>query len=157
MPSVKFSHRLLADEYFVRWLIANHKDYFIKLVHIKKSSLDCRGEHNIIVEDDASKIIEESLIQEHNLRASFKGQDIPNPILKVLKDKYDQMILFAIVLATDKPFSTYLLTTQGHIDNYKKSSHFQNVKSIDVKSGAEALRVISLLWDEFCVVRQTQR
>jgi len=157
MPSVKFSHRILADESFVRWLIKKDKSYFLKLTHIKKSSIDCRGEHNIILEEDALKILGEDLIQEHNLKASFKLQEIPHEITDVLDDKYDQMILFAIVLATEKPFSTYLLTTKDNSHHYNASPHIKNVKTVNVKSEEDALKIISELWDEFCSERQDQR
>src|SRR3989344_3609445 len=116
---VKFRYRLLTDEHFLRWLIEKDKPTFLKLTYIKASSLDCKKEHNIVVEEDAQKIIKEGLIKESNLRAAFKGQPIPSEIVQVLNEKYDQLILFAIVLATDKPFFTYLLTTKDHIQKYQ--------------------------------------
>ncbi len=66
MAVVKFRYRILADEYFVNWLIQKHKITFLKLVHIKASSVDCKKEHNVIVEEDAQKIIQQGLIKEPN-------------------------------------------------------------------------------------------
>ncbi|MBI3031952.1 hypothetical protein HYY69_00630 [Candidatus Woesearchaeota archaeon] len=157
MPSVKFRYRILTDIHFVRWLINKDKTCFLKLTHIKASSADCKKEHNVIVEEDAQKIIEEKNIKESNLRAAFKGLSIPHEITKVLQDKYDRMILFAIVLATDKPYFTYILTTKDHISKYNGSLHIKNVKSISVKSEEEALKIIDILWQEFCFIRETKR
>ncbi len=157
MPAVKFRYRILADEHFVKWLIKKDKMAFLKLTHIKASSIDCKKEHNVIVEQDAQKIIQERLIKESNLRASFKGQPIPNEITKVLDNKYDQMVLFSMVLATDKPFFTYLLTTKEYLPKYLASTHIQNVKSIAVKAEEEALKIIDVLWSEYCFARESKR
>lgn len=157
MAAVKFRYRILTDEHFVSWLIKRDKAVFFKLIHIKASSIDCKKEHNVIVEEDAQKIIQQGLIKESNLRAAFKGQPIPSEITKVLQDKYDQMVLFSMVLATDKPFFTYLLTTKEHLPKYLSSTHIQNVKSIAVKAEEEALKIISVLWSEYCFVRQSKR
>ena len=157
MPALKFRYRLLVDEHFIHWLISKDKTAFFKLTHIKKSSIDCKGNHNVMVEEDALKIIDEKNIQESNLRAAFKGIPIPNAITNVLSDKYDQMILFSMVLATDKPYFTYLLTTKEHLPKYLASTHIKGVKSISVKAEEEALKIIEILWGDFCFERSIKR
>ncbi|MBI2668935.1 hypothetical protein HYX14_03775 [Candidatus Woesearchaeota archaeon] len=133
------------------------KRAFLKLTHIKSSSIDCKGEHNIIVEEDAVKIIKSNIIKESTLRAAFKGRTIPGAITTVLSDKYDQIILFSMVLATDRPYFTYLLTTKEHLSKYLASTHVQGVKSISVKAEEEALKIIEILWDDFCFERSIKR
>ena len=154
MPRVQFRYRLIADEYFIRWIIKNNKPIFLKLTHIKSSSIDCKKEHNIMIEEDGLKIISEGLIQESNLRAAFKGQNIPIQVTKVINDKHDQLILLAMILATDKPYFTYLLTTKDHLLKYQSSTHNTNVKSISIKAEEDALKIIDVLWNEFCLVRE---
>ncbi len=157
MPAVKFPYRLLADEHFIRWLISKDKSAFWKLTHIKSSSIDCKGEHNVVIEEDAKTIINEKKIKEHNLKAAFKCKPIPHEITTVLSDKYDQMILFSIVLATDRPYFTYLLTTKEHLSKYLNSTHIKEVKSISVKAEDEALKIIEILWSAFCFERSKNR
>ena len=146
MPAVKYRFRILADEGFIRWLIQRDKTAFFKLTHIKKSSIDCRGEHNVMIENDGQKIIGEKLIQEHNLRAAFKGKEMPRIISTSILNKYDQMVIFAIILATTKPFFTYILTTKESLQYYTNSSHFNGVKCISVKAEEDALKLIGILW-----------
>lgn len=157
MPSFKYRYRILVDEGFIRWLIQSDKCAFLKLTRIKLSSTDAKGEHNVMIEEDAQKIITEGLIRESNLRAAFKGKEIPQEITKIHKDKYDQMVVFAIALATERPFSTYLLTTKEHISKYLASNHIREVKSISVKAEEDALRIIHILWGEFCFQRNLNR
>lgn len=150
MPSINYRYRILVDEHFIRWLIETNKRTFLRLTHIKASSIDAKGEHNIMIEEDARKIITANIIKEHNLRAAFKGQEIPVEITKIHQDKYDQMVVFAIAIATERPFSTYLLTTKEHISKYLESNHIKGVKSISVKAEEDALRIINILWNDFC-------
>ena len=159
MPSVQYRSRILVDEGFIRWLIEKDKTAFLKLTYIKSSSIDARGEHNIMIEEDGQKIIMQtpSIIRETNLRAAFKGKEIPNEIKKVHTNKFDQMIVFAIAIATERPFSTYLLTTKKDSPSYLSSSHFKGVRSISVKAEEEALQVIHVLWNEFCLQRTMNR
>ena len=107
-----------------------------------------------MIETDGVKIVSEGLIKESNLRAAFKGQNVPAEVTKVLSKKCDQLILTAMILATDKPYFTYLLTTKKNLPEYKSSTHSQNVKSISVKAEEDALKIIDVLWGEFCLARE---
>jgi len=158
MPSVRYNYRILADESFVRWLIEKHKPAFLWLTYIKSSSIDCRHEHNVLLENSANSILNDSLIKESNLRAAFKCTNIPKEISSVHPENvYDQMIIFAISMATERPFLTYILTTSKELPNYTSSSHIKGVKSIVVKSEEDGLKVITILWREFCTQRTLTR
>ncbi len=67
------------------------------------------------------------------------------------------MVLFSMILATDKPFFTYLLTTKDHLPKYLASAHIKSVKSIAVKAEEEALKIIDILWSEYCFAREIKR
>ena len=157
MVKVKYGARILADGDFVKWLIKNDKTYFFKLTHIKSSSIEYKKEHNLILEDDAQEIITAGMIKETNLRGAFRGIPMPKEITNVLKDKEEQLVVLGIILSTKTPFKTYLFTTKDKVGKYENSSHYKGIKSVSVKSEADALTVIDSLWRDFCSQRESGR
>ena len=145
---VLYPARILADESFIEWLIKKDKIAFLKLTHIKSSSIDCKGNHNIMIEEDIQNIIQKKIITESNLRASFKGKEFIINIPRSINKK-DKIIILAIYLATNKPFKTYIFTTKDMEREYTGSPHYQNVKSISVKSEEDALTIINSFWNLF--------
>jgi hypothetical protein len=95
---VEYSYRILVDKDFVLWLIDKHKIMFVKLTHIKSSSSQCRGEHNVMLETSLQEILATGVIKEENLRAAFKGKDMPKEISAVHTDITDQMVVWSIAL-----------------------------------------------------------
>lgn len=149
LTKVKYTARILADAEFVEWLIAHDKTYFFKLTHIKASSIECKKEHNIMLEEDVQKILSTGKIKETNLRAAFKGIPVPKEISSKLTNKVDQLVVFAIVLATKTPFKSYIFTTKNKIEQYKSSLHFANIKSVSIKEEIDAVGVIDSFWNDF--------
>lgn len=158
MVRVKYPVRVLADKEFCKWLI-NYKDkekQLIRLTHIKASSEDHKKEHNLIPDEDFKEIVKSRLISEFNFRAAFKPISIPTYVSSVLKDRVDQMVVWAIILATEPPFKTVILTTKENEKKYISSPHYQSVKSIIIKSEEEALQYIEILWRIFLTERMME-
>src|SRR3989338_2522014 len=151
MVRVVYPARILTDKSFCEWLIS-HKDkeiQFLKLTHIKASSEHHRKCHNILPQDDANEIIKKGIIKEFNLQAAFKTMQMPQAISIVLKDKIDQMVVWAIILGTEQPYKTVILTTKENEKKYISSSHYNSVKSIFIKSEEDALQYIGILYNKF--------
>ena len=151
MVVVIFPARILVDRDFCEWLI-KRKDkeaQFIKLTHIKSSSEHHKKCHNILPQEDADEIIKQGMIKEFNLYAAFKAIPMPQMISIALRDKIDQMIVWAIVLATDQPYKTAILTTKENEKKYIASSHYNSVKSIFIKSEEDAIQYIEILYSKF--------
>lgn len=153
MPSVEYPARIIADAGFINWLIEKDKLKFLCLTHIKSSSIDAKNEHNIIIEEDIKDILKTKKIKEDTLRSAFKGKIIPSQISDEIIDRIDQRIIYAINLATKRPFKTYIFTTKLDEDKYKSSLHYQGVKSITIKSETDALLIIENFWNIFKIKR----
>lgn len=155
MPRVKYPARIIADAGFIEWLIDNDKLRFLHLTHIKASSIDAKKSHNLILEKDVNIILGTKKIQSGTLRGAFKGIEIEksisnwNEISKIITDDIDKRIILAIVIATEKPYKTYIFTTKKDETKYTDSPHYKGVKSISVKSENEAISIIESFWREF--------
>jgi len=149
MTRIEYPQRLLADKGFVLWLIEKDKLAFFKLTHIKASSKFQKRKHNVMVEEDIQEILKEKKIKEETIRRAFKGIPLPNEISRMVKDKPSQMVLFAMVLSNEEPFDTALLTNKTDIKGYKKSKHYEGVKSVTLIEEEESLKTINLFYRRF--------
>lgn len=156
MVKVKYASRILVDDGFIRWLIKKDKTAFFHLTHIKSSSVDAKKEHNVILEEDSKKILAENHIKEATLKGAFKCIPLLPSIPTSLND-IDKRIITAIVLATQRPFKTHILTTKVDEQKYKDSSHAKDVRSISIKSEEDALVIIDSLWRQFLSERNSYR
>ena len=147
MVKVRYPARIIADESFIHWLIERDKLSFLKLTHIKSSSSEHKRVHNIMIEEDIQTMVETKKIKESNLRAAFKGIEIPKFIAP--KNKNDKILILAITLATESPFKTYIFTTTDNFKTYNSSSHYKGVKSISLKTEEDALTIINSFWELF--------
>lgn len=156
MPQVKYPARIVADAGFIEWLIDNnYKTKFLYLMHIKASSIDARKYHNLILEEDINPILKTKKIQEGTLRGAFKGVEIEksvsnwHEISKIITEDIDKRIILAMVIATEKPYKTYIFTTKKDEKKYTDSPHYKGVKSIVIKSENDAIAIIESFWKEF--------
>lgn len=158
MARVRYPGRILADKEFIQWLIENNKLAFLRLTHIKASSIDHRGEHNIILKNQADEILELGLIKSHTLKGAFKRKTLPEEIVEVHNNEIDQQVVYAIMLASKNPyFKAYILTTKEKAQEYEASSHYQNLKTIEVKAEEDALELIESFWRKFTYARGLKR
>jgi len=157
MVRVKYNARIIVDKEFVEWLIDYDKSSFFKLTHIKASSLDHKREHNIILKTHSDQILKINEITSTTLFGAFKALDVPSEVTTKLPNEIDQIIVFAIVLATSTPYKTYIFTTKDKAKEYEKSSHYNMVKSISVKANEDAITIINSFWRSFTTTRELSR
>lgn len=149
MVKVKYPARILIDKDFILWLIDNDRRCFYKLTHIKNSSMDYKKRHNLILEEHIKEITKTGKIKEMNLRAAFKGIPVPDSVSKVLDNAVDQLVVIAILLATEAPYKTYLFTNKENVEKYQKSKHYGKIKSVSIKTGKDAVIIINSFWQQW--------
>ena len=66
------------------------------------------------------------------------------------------MVVWAIILATDRPYKTVIFTTKENETKYVSSQHYQSVKSIFIKSEEEAIKYIEILYNKFKAERMRE-
>lgn len=158
MTRVKYPARILADDKFVTWLIKKDKLKFLRLTHIKASSLEHKKQHNIMLEKDVEKVLSTKNINESNLRASFKGFPISKEFSDILNENLISIrLVLAMYLATESPYKTYIFTTKENSGEYLKSPHFNNIKTVIIKTEEDALDIIEYFWRLFCEERDLRR
>jgi hypothetical protein len=150
---VKYPARIIADRGFIEWLITHDKMYFLKLTHIKLSSIDHKREHNVILESDAEEILKGKQITETTLGAAFKRVQVPKFVSELLPDKTDQMVILAMIISNESPYMSYIFTTRGDLHKYHNSKHLKGVKSVSIKCELDAVTIIDLFYKEFVCTR----
>lgn len=153
MVTVNYPQRILADEGFVEWLIkrSDREFYFMKLTHIKCSSLHYKKEHNLVLQEEFEKIVKSGTIKDITLKEAFKPTILPAEISSKVQSPIDQKIIFSMVLANLPPYKTFIFTTRTNLQTYLQSPHYTNVKTVSIKSEEDALRVIDSLFRLFCM------
>lgn len=66
-------------------------------------------------------------------------------------------IIFSIDTASHKPFRTYIFTTEDKFEEYHKNPHYQSVKSVMVKAGEDAIKIIEEFFKEFASTGEFER
>ncbi len=145
------------DKQFIEYCMSrpNKKSIFSRLMKIKASSLDHKKTHNIILEEDFDKLISEGDISELVLSASIKK--IKESTALSSMDIVTKRLLFAITLTSESPRMVYFFTTEELLPEYKKNKHYTGVKSVNIKSSQEALRIIDSYYNQFVTEREFSR
>ncbi len=155
MVNVSYSHRLVADADFMKWLHGQpgRESVLSHLIHIKSSSQDYKKEHNVILSSDASNC---SGIGEKYLGAAFKSMEDPQ-YLSIHPAQITKNIIYAIELANDSPYKCYILTAPDKEEGYKNNKHYKGISSVEVISGERAIEVICSFFSAFKTARDKAR
>lgn len=153
MVSVAYNSRIVCDVAFLKWLYCqtDKRELFRRLMFIKASSQNWRKEHNIILESELSlnrEMIDS--LDDGSIGAAFRI--LPNPsFLSAYKDQISKNINFAIELANDTPYRTYLFTTFDQESVYKSNKHFSTNKitSVEIVSEDKARNIINDFFEAF--------
>ncbi|MFA4887938.1 MAG: hypothetical protein WC595_07040, partial [Candidatus Nanoarchaeia archaeon] len=109
-------------------------------MHIKASSKQHRKCHNVILESELNACIHSKTLSKKEIEVCFKKTEDPD-FLSIHKDNITKSIIFAIDLATIKPYRTYIFTTQQKAIDYENNPHLKDVKSVIVKSENDAIAI----------------
>jgi len=156
MVGVDYEYRILCDPSFMRY-IKNHsrcKSIIKELTYIKASSSTNKKEHTVMLEDDYDEIDSEKLYFDKTREISTLGACVRRkenpPFLTKETDNISKRIRYSVFLSNDKPYRTAILTVNEEVEKYRKNKHFINLKSaVSIKSGEEALRLLTDYFDKF--------
>ncbi|MFZ3077306.1 MAG: hypothetical protein WA139_02525 [Candidatus Aenigmatarchaeota archaeon] len=159
MVSVSYSHRLVADADFMKWLHSqsNRNTILSHLMHIKSSSQDYKKEHNVILSSEASNcsgVLKSD--KEKYLGAAFKPTDDPK-FLSIHPLQTTKNIIYAIDLANGFPYKCYILTAPDKEEGYKNNKHYRGISSVEAISGERAIEVICGFFSAFKAARDIAR
>ncbi|VVB66059.1 Uncharacterised protein [Candidatus Gugararchaeum adminiculabundum] len=161
MVRTRYSSRILCDKYFVKWLLASEQNSkisgFKKLMFIKSSSEEHKGDHNIMLDFDVKDLLEQKNMNENYLRAAFKEETyIHDSVKEVLPeethptdDLFCRRIFYAIWLANKTPYSCHIFTSPEQKETYAQNPHLKGLTSARIKAGTEALEIIDEFWKTY--------
>lgn len=159
MVSVSYSHRLVADAEFMKWLHSQpgRESILSHLIHIKSSSQSYKKEHNVILLSEAVNCsgVPKSY-KEKYLGAAFKIIDDPKYLI-IHSEQVTKNIIYAIELANDFPYKCYILTAPEKEDTYRNNKHYKGVTSVEPISGEKAIKVICDFFSAFKTARDKAR
>jgi len=165
MVSCSYSHRIIVDCDFIRWLSTSQQKSMIisKMLRININSKEHKKQNIIILEKDFESLCKEGIIKDKDtIRGGVSPFDI-NEELGDLTDKELTMealrLITGVVLTRRKPFQMVLLTTtegkKKYFDNY--SEFLEKLKNFDIKNENEGLVIINDLYKTYTSEREMGR
>lgn len=145
MPAIAFKNRFVFDRYFFEDFKAgrfNTKPSILKmLMYVNDRAREHKRTHNVMSKKIFDEITQNPNMVREVLRCSFYDSDTPQ--IEEIPDEVERTIKLAIDLLEEEPHRTIIFTSDEKIEAYKKNPHFNGVKEISVKSGKEALVIIT--------------
>ena len=164
MVRVSYSHRIILDHHFVRWLskIANKKDVISKLLRININSREHPKENVLISEKDFEDLCNEGIIKDKDtIRGCMSPyHNIDEKLGENLKDlpKELERLILGVILTKEEPFQVILITTKDGKKSYSEYAEFLNeIRSFDIKNEEEGLVIIGDFYKKFCLEREINR
>jgi hypothetical protein len=158
MVSVAYTHRIICDISFIKWLLeqSDKITIFSWLMHIKSSSEQYKRNHNLILSSEI--ILNKSILHldEKKIGAIFKIYEDPY-FLQNYKDQKTKNLIFTIALTDERPFKCYFLTSPENENDYKENKHYNGITSVEILSGEKARNIIKNFFLAFDLEKQTKR
>lgn len=154
MVKAFYGARLICDFSFIDWLVKQpQRDVTIcHLTQIKASSEQHRRTHNLILNSEAKKCVDNEIITAHTLSMGFKSRDYPFP--SDGDNDTARQIFFAIYLADSSPYKCNIFTSPEKVDVYLNNRHFKGIPNINVYGGSNAMKIIDTYYDCFKSARE---
>jgi len=158
MVSVVYTHRLICDCEFIRWILEQEDKHslFSKLMHIKGSSEQWKKHHNLLLLSEFKKNKDIISIEEESIGAIFKISEDPQ-FLQNYKEQITKNLIFSIDLTDERPFKCYILTSPDYEKKYRENTHYDRITSVEIISGERARMVIKDFFTAFEIERQSLR
>ena len=158
MVKVEYPARILGDINFLSF-ISDNPDGKIShmkwLMHIKASSKRFKKKHNVLPYRDFELALNKGLFSEDQLKASFMRKCIPESIKS--DDEIVENIKLAIRLTEDKPYSSKILTSPDKVEEYQGKEKLNQMKTVSVLGGKDALRLLQRYYTTFRNAREEAR
>lgn len=163
---VDYEGRILADCHFIQWLLDNptisqigdRKSVWSRLTRIKNTAQlqAYRDENNIILDFDLKTIIDKTPKSEGLIRSAFKMKS-SNEVESADSD-IEKRIGYASFTASIRPLKkVYLFTIPDKVDDYNSQGSLPKMKTVQLKAGFDALRLIETFWRQFEETRMLER
>jgi hypothetical protein len=166
MVRVSYSHRLVVDYEFIKWLSKSDKKTFLisKMLRLNINSLEHPKQNILVSERDFKKLCEEKIIKDKDI---IKGCITPWNIKDKLDEKIDmpkipeefERLIIGVLSTREKPFQTMLITTKASKQEYNaKYAEFLNkIRKFDIKDETEGIIVITDLYKQYFIERELKR
>ena len=154
MVSVSYSHRLIVDYEFIKWLSSSGEKVMAitRMLRINVNSKEHPRENVVILEEDFEKLCREGIIKDKDI---LRGCLMPIN----LKEKLDgvgesldvesaseelKRLVIGVLLTGESPFQSILLTTNSFKQKYNTDydSFLSKIKKLEIKD--EKKRIIIL-------------
>lgn len=146
MPTIEFSERLVFDSHFFNDILSgkfkDQKPPMLRQLMTINDKAKGRSRCNNVM---SKKCFETTIIETGWERAVLRALFFPydDPDLEKIEDEIERNIKIAIDLLDEPPNSTLIFTSEEKQEEYMKNPHFNGVKEIKIKSGKEAITIIS--------------
>ena len=152
---LNYPHRLLIDYEFVVELTngdifdSRTKFNMIKyLMYIKATSSINKGDHNVILEGEYTRLINNSVFADYEIKKIAKPTSLPNEFQSI-HDPLTRNIYMGVVLTATEPWNCTILTSTSHEKDYLANRHFSALKDVTVSSGNKAYTDVKLMFNIF--------
>ncbi|MEK6761065.1 MAG: hypothetical protein AABX93_04035 [Nanoarchaeota archaeon] len=165
MVFVSYSHRIIVDCDFIRWLSTQQQKSAIisKMLRININSKENKKQNIIILEKDFEDLCNEGIIKDKD---TIRGGVSPFDINEELGDLASKdlpietlRLITGVVLTRRKPFQMVLLTTTEGKKKYLTtySDFLSKLKNFDIKNENEGLVIINDLHKTYTSQREIGR
>lgn len=164
MVYVSYSHRILIDYPFIKWISENSDKKSIiinRMLRINQNSKEHKKENIIILEKDFKKLCEENIIKDKDMIRGgvfpFKfNEDWLNDIAdgEEIDDALIRLIL-GVMITKEKPFQSVLLTTKEGKKEYQKYNSFlEKIQNFSIKDEEESIVILNDLYRTYTSERE---
>ena len=147
---INFPARFVLDEFFIKDILkdkVNASKILMKLSYIHSNSKQYRMIHNRMFDECFKNSIKDKQIRGYALLGVMSPEPFPS-FVQNETDIESKIVRYAINLATKKPYTTIILTSEEQSKKYIENKHYMNgnVKSsVLVVFGEIASKVIDIV------------
>jgi len=166
MVSVSYSHRIIVDCNFVRWIstsLDKKSTIISKMLRININSKEHPKENILISDMDFDKLCTENVIKDKDMiRGCMFPFNIDKKIEGVNKERLPEELIrlvMGVILTTEEPYQVILLTTKNGKEEYlsKYSDFLKQLRNFDVKDEEESLVILNDLYKKYVSEREISR
>ncbi len=154
---VDYDYLIVLDNHFLSWIkkVPHWESIFKQLMYINNYSV--RKKKQIFLLHSQSELAFPNGSQNQYIRASYRAIEDPSYLSSFGEDIITKNIIFSIDVASDKPYRCYIFTSPEKLKDYSENEHYIKTKSISVKGGDEAIKIIGRYFDQFCSAKELAR
>jgi hypothetical protein len=166
LVKLAYSHRIVVDEHFSRWLLAQdagrRNGLLRRMMYVKSSSIHHPGRHIVLLQDeyaaeDFQATLAATLGDAKNFCGAVHVSSTP-PFLQAERDVTAKYVRYAVFLANHKPYRTIILTTNDKKPNYLTNAHFTSLRgSVVIFNQDDAVTLINSYFNDFETARSQYR